>query len=84
MKKACNDGNSAVTGLYKHFMNGCPGNTGDGNLEHLRWTLVDSMDATQEKLTTVGHVGGSRWRCSECQKVKEILETKAERSAAAA
>ena len=55
-KKACNDGNSSNTGLYKHFMNGCPGNTGDGKLEHLRWTLVDSMDTTQEKLTTAGHV----------------------------
>ena len=62
-KKAC---------LYKHFMSGCPGNIGDGKLEHLWWTLVDSMGATEERLTTAGHVCGRSCRCSECQRLKEI------------
>ena len=39
-KKACLDKNSSNTGLYKHFMNGCPGDRSDGQLQHLRWTLI--------------------------------------------
>ena len=71
-KKACIDGNSSNTGLYKHFMNGCPGDSGDGKLQHLRWTLIDFMETSQEKLTTAGHVGGPKCRCSECQRLKSI------------
>ena len=38
-KKACLDCDSVGTGLYKHFKNGCPGGSGGGDLNHLRWTI---------------------------------------------
>ena len=71
-KKACLDRDSTNTGLYKHFMTGCPADTGDGKLKNLRWTLVDFMDTSEEKLTLAGHVGGPKCRCDECQKLKAI------------
>ena len=71
-KKACLDKNSSNTGLYKHFMNGCPGDRSDGQLQHLRWTLIDFMDTTQDKLTPVDHFVGPKCRCSECQRLKAI------------
>ena len=71
-KKACLDRDSTNTGLYKHFMTGCPADTGDGKLQNLRWTLVDFMDTSEEKLTTAGHVGGPKCRCDECQRLKAI------------
>ena len=69
-KKACLDENNGNTGLYKHFRDGCPNNTGD--LSHLRWTLVDHIEVTQEQLTNVGHQGGAKCRCSECIRLKTV------------
>ena len=71
-KKACLDCDSVGTGLYKHFKNGCPGGSGGGDLKHLRWTLLDFIDTTQEKLVRVGHQGGPKCRCSECQRLKNV------------
>ena len=71
-KKACLDRNSNNTGLYKHFMDGCAGDTGSGDLKHLTWTLVAHMDTSDERLADAGHVGGAKCRCSECEKLKEI------------
>ena len=71
-KKACLDKDSSNTGLYKHFMTGCPADNNDGKLQHLKWTLVDFMDTSEEKLTTAGHVGGPKCRCSECNRLKAI------------
>ena len=31
----------SVSGLYKHFKNACPGGSGGGDLNHLRWTILD-------------------------------------------
>ena len=67
-KKACLDQNNANTGLYKHFMSGCPGGTGD--LSHLRWTLIDYVDTTVEQLEIAGHQGGPKCRCKECDRLK--------------
>jgi hypothetical protein len=69
-KKACLDGDSVGTGLYKHFKNGCPAGNGGGELSQLRWTILDYLDTTQEKLTRVGHLGGPSCRCSECERLK--------------
>ena len=70
-KKACLDGDSTNTGLYKHFNNGCPAYNGNGDLSHLRWTLIDFVDTTAELLTASGHVGGPKCRCSECERLKK-------------
>ena len=43
-KKAFLEKNIINTGMYKHFMEVCPADDGSGNLEHLRWTLVDHLD----------------------------------------
>ena len=68
-KKACLDQNSANTGLYKHFQSGCPAFNGD--LTHLRWTLLDHVDTSTEQLDSAGHVGGAKCRCTECQRLKQ-------------
>ena len=69
-KKACLDKNKNNTGMYKHFMDGCPAD--DGTLSQLRWTLVDFMDTSAQLLAGAGHVGGPRCRCSECTKLKSM------------
>ena len=69
-KKACLDKNSINTGLYRHFRDGCPGDTGARDLSHLRWTLLDHLDTNTEKLDRAGHQGGAKCRCSECTKLK--------------
>ena len=73
-KKACLDCDSVNTGLYKHFKNGCPGGNEGGELEQLRWTIIDFMETTNEKLTVAGHQAGPKYRCSECQKLNTIEE----------
>ena len=70
-KSACNKQNSNSTGLYKHFQDGCPNDTGQGK-EHIRLTLLDSMDTTEEKLRGGGHVTGPQCSCAECTKLKRI------------
>ena len=69
-KKACLDRNNDNTGMYKHFMNGCPNDHGD--LKHIRWTLVDFLDTSAERLVRAGHLGGARCRCSECMRLKSV------------
>ena len=68
-KKACLDQNSSNTGMYKHFQSGCPAFNGD--LSHLRWTLLDHVDTSLAELDRAGHVGGARCRCSECLRLKQ-------------
>ena len=72
-KKACRDRNKNNTGLYKHFMDGCPAY--NGTMANLRWTLVDSMDTSAQLLDAAGHIGGPQCRCCECSKLK-MLEDK--------
>ena len=48
--------NKNNTGIYKHFMDGCQAD--DGNLNQLRWTLVDFMDTSAQLLAGAEHVGG--------------------------
>ena len=67
-KSACNKGDSNSTGMYKHFMEGCPNDTGVEK-EHLRLTLLDYFDTTEERLRTAGHQPGPQCQCSECAKL---------------
>ena len=60
------------TGLYKHSKNGCPVGSGGGELKQLKWTIVDFMDTSEEKLASAGHLGGPKCRCTECQKLKSV------------
>ena len=69
-KKACRDRNKNNTGLYKHFMDGCPAY--NDTMAHLRWTLVDSMDTSPQLLDAAGHTGGPQCRCLECSKLKTL------------
>ena len=67
-KKACLDKNNSNTGLYKHFEEGCPAAGSD--LKHLKWTLVDHIVTSEAQLTTAGHQGGAKCRCTECLRLK--------------
>lgn len=71
-KTACQGRNRTNTGLYKHFMEGCPEHITSGNVRHLTWTLVDHYDTSEEKLRAAGHTGGVQCRCSECQGLKNV------------
>ena len=71
-KKACMDANSNNTGMYKHFMDGCPTHINTGNLAHLTWTLVDHLDTSEGRLANAGHQGGPKCRCEECLRLKNI------------
>ena len=59
---ACHDRNKNNTGLYNHFMDGCPAY--DGTMAKLRWTLVDSMDTSAQLLDADadGHISGPQCR----------------------
>ena len=70
-KSTCNKENSKSTGLSKHFMDGCPFDTGIDKAT-LRYTLIDFYDTTQEKLQTAAHIPGPRCRCSECGHLKDL------------
>ena len=70
-KSTCNKENSNSTGLSKHFMDGCPFDTGKEKMT-LRYTLIDYFDTTQEKLRQSAHVPGPRCRCSECGHLKDL------------
>ena len=58
------------TGLYNHHLT-CPAYQESGEFSHLTWTLVDHIDTSEEKLEEVGHTGGAKCRCSECQRLKD-------------
>ena len=68
-KSACNKADSNSTGLYKHFQDGCPNDTG-AEKSHIRVTLVDFLDTTEDRLRVAGHEPGPQCRCAECQKLK--------------
>ena len=36
------------TGLYKHFMQGCPKHIETCNVKHFTWTLVDDINTSTE------------------------------------
>ena len=56
-KSACNKANSNSTGLYKHFQEGCPSDSGQDK-DNIRLTLLDFLDTTVGKLDTAGHISG--------------------------
>ena len=70
-KTACQGRNKDNTGLYKHFMQGCPEHITSGNVRHLTWTLIDHINTSVKQLEDAGHTGGIGCRCSECQRLKD-------------
>ena len=57
------------TGLYKHFLDGCPNDTGQ---DIIRITLVDFFDTSENKLRQAGHEPGPQCRCVECNGLKRV------------
>ena len=70
-KSACNKADSDRTGLYKHFRDGCPNDTGQEK-SHIRLTLVDYYDTTEDRLRLAGHEPGPQCRCVECNGLKRV------------
>ena len=66
----CNKRDSDATGLYKHFRDGCPHDTGQ-NKQTIRISLIDFMDTTAGKLIDSGHRKGN-CKCSECDKLRKL------------
>ena len=69
-KQRCNKRDSDSTGLYKHFRDGCPHDTGP-NKQTIRISLIDFMDTTAVKLRDAGHKKGN-CVCSECEKLRKL------------
>ena len=76
-KSCCNNGPSHSTGLSKHFTlgNGYPNDTGREK-ETLRFTLIDYIDVSKENLIRVGHEKGAKCRCSECNILKKLEDSR--------
>ena len=70
-KAACNKETSKSSGLSKHFMDGCPFDTGKEKMT-LTVTLIDYYDTTEETLVAAGHVPGPKCRCIECNHLKNL------------
>ena len=59
-----------ATGLYKHFRDGCPNDTGMDK-QTIRISLIDFMDTTPTKLREAGHRKGN-CSCQECDKLRKL------------
>ena len=70
-KSQCNSKKCKSTGLSKHFMEGCPNDTGRQK-SHLDFTLLDFYDTTVDKLRIANHVPGPSCRCDECGNLKDV------------
>ena len=72
-KSTCNRENSKSTGLAKHFMDGCPFDTGKEK-KTLSYTLIDYFDTTKENLRRAGHVPGPKCHCICCHNdLKKVI-----------
>ena len=54
--------------MYKHFKQGCPNDTGREK-NHLRLTLLDYLDTSEEKLRQAEHQPEPQCKCGECMKL---------------
>ena len=52
-------------------MEGCQNDLGPDKMT-LDFSLIDFFDTTEEQLTRSNHVQGSKCRCKECQKLKDL------------
>ena len=59
------------TGLEKHFKKGCSQYKGPA-LEHVRISLLEHFDTSEEKLRASSHLAGPGCRCSECNGLKRM------------
>ena len=69
-KLRCNKRDSDLTGLYKHFRDGCPNDT-DDNKTHIRISLIDFLTTTNDKLREAGHRKGN-CKCGECDRLRRL------------
>jgi hypothetical protein len=67
-KSGCNRADSVCTGMYRHFMNGCP-QDGGREKDQLRLTLLDFLDTSEKKLLQCGHQPGPQCKCTDCLKM---------------
>ena len=67
-KSACNRGDSVCTGMYRHFMDGCPNDKGR-EIMQLRITLLDFFETSEENLRQSGHQSGPQCKCVDCLKL---------------
>ena len=72
-KTSCNNGPSKSTGLSKHFTlkGGCP-NDKSRQKETLKFTLIDFIDVSPQRLIEVNHEKGPKCRCEECSRLKDL------------
>ena len=70
-KKKCNDRTSSGTGLESHFKIGCPCDTGEKK-SHIKITLLEHMDVTEEQQKETNHKNGPGCRCALCEKLKSL------------
>ena len=69
-KTRCNKKDSDLTGLYKHFKDGCPNDSGEEKT-HVRISLIDHMFTSVEKLENASHKTGN-CKCTECDKLRKL------------
>ena len=69
-KKMCNERASKGTGLEEQFKVGCPCDTG-GKKSHIRITLLEHMNVTDEELTKANHRKSPGCQCYLCKRLKE-------------
>ena len=61
----------ASTGLAKHFRDGC-NVFSCPELRHVRVTLLEHLNVSEDKLSKASHKGGAGCRCSQCQKLLDL------------
>ena len=57
------------TGLKTHLKNGCS-QYSEPELNHVRISLLEHYNTTEEKLAASGHKAGPGCRCTECERLK--------------
>ena len=66
-----NRSSKANTGLEKHFRDGCNVYSGP-QLNHVKITLLEHMQLTEEEISRSSHQAGSGCRCSQCRRLLNI------------
>ena len=59
------------TGLENHFKRGCSQYSGP-ELSHVRISLLEHLDTTEEKLQQSSHKAGPGCRCNQCEGLKNL------------
>ena len=73
IKQRCKKCDNNSTGLYNHFKDSCPHDTGS-NKQTIIVSLIDYMNTTVGKLRDAGHKKGN-CKCSECDTLRKQKNT---------